>query len=545
MVDIFSRLDEDSIRELHRHYNKINRFVIADLVKRSLYRYPNKPAIIFRDKTYTYRDFEDLTNRFANGLLDLGLNRYDRVAVLTHNTHHQAILWFSILKAGGIMVPINYLLKGDDIKYNIDHSESTIFIVEDDLFDLVRDVVSDMPVVKNFIWSQIGGKEKKPDDWDDVDSVISRSSADSPETVLDIHDVVQISYTSGTESLPKAVMLTNQSLIAEYMSCIIDGGLDSNDIQINAMPLYHGAQQHVFFTPLVWLGGTNILLYNADIKEIMYNIVKYKATTLFLPPTVWIGILRHPEFGTYDLSSLKKGQYGAAKMPPEVLKELMSVLPDIKLWNHYGQTEASPSECILKPEDQLSKSGSCGKAELNLEATLRDDLDNVIKKPGIIGEICTRGPHIMLGYFKGEKKTDDSFRCGWFHTGDLGMFDDDEYITVVDRIKDMVKSGGENVSSLEVEESIYKNKKVEEVAVVGLPHEKWIEAVTAVVVPKNAFKDEITEGEIIQTCKEDLAPFKVPKKVIFTNSLPKSPTGKILKRDIKEIYKDIYHRVSN
>lgn len=540
MIDPFSRLDEDNIRELHKNYNKINRFVIADFIKRSSYRYPHKPAIIFRNKRYTYKEFEEVTNRLANGLLDLGLNRYDRVAVLAHNTHHQAIIWFSILKAGGVMVPINYLLREGDIKYNIDHSESTIFIVEDDLFGLVRDVVSDMPGVKKFIWSQIGGKEEKPDGWDNLDSIISRSNANSPETVLDIHDVVQIPYTSGTEALPKAVMLTNQSLIAEYMSCIIDGGLDANDIQINAMPLYHGAQQHVFFTPLVWLGGTNILLYSADIKEIMDNIEKYKVTTLFLAPTVWIGILRHPDFGKYDLSSLKKGQYGAAKMPPEILKELMEAFPSIKLWNHYGQTEASPSECILKPEDQLLRLGSCGKAELNLEATLRDDLDNVIKEPGVIGEICTRGPHLMLGYFKDKKKTDNVFRCGWFHTGDLGVLDDDGYITVVDRIKDIVKSGGENVSSLEVEEAIYKNKKVEEVAVVGLPHEKWIEAVTAVVVPKDSFKSEITEEEIIRTCKNELAPFKIPKKVIFTDSLPKSPTGKILKRDLREIYKDIY-----
>jgi len=540
MTDIFSKLDEGSIRELHRFYNRVNRFVIADFIERSAYRYPDKHAILFRDKLYTYRDFEEVTNRFANGLLDLGLNRYDRVAVLAHNTHHQAILWFAILKAGGVMVPINYLLRGKDIKYNIDHSESTIFIVEDDLFDLVRDVVSDMPTIKNFIWSRIGGREEKPEGWDDVDSIISKSSADRPELVLDIHDVVQFSYTSGTEALPKAVMLTNQSLVAEYVSCIIDGGLDANDLQINAMPLYHCAQQHVFFNPVVWLGGTNILLYRTDVREIMKMVEKYKATTLFLAPTVWIGILRHPDFGRYDLSSLKKGQYGAAKMPPEILKELMEALPGIKLWNHYGQTEASPSECILKPEDQLSKPGSCGKAELNLEARIRDESDNVIKEPGIIGEITTRGPHIMLGYFKDKRKTDDVFRGGWFHTGDLGVVDNNEYITVVDRKKDMVKSGGENVSSLEVEEAIYSNKKVEEVAVVGLPHEKWIEAVTAIIVPKKEFKDKITEDEIIETCRNELAPFKAPKKVIFTDSLPKTPTGKILKRDIREIYKNIY-----
>ncbi|RZN69130.1 MAG: acyl-CoA synthetase [Candidatus Methanolliviera hydrocarbonicum] len=538
--DIFNELNRENIERLHERYNRLNRFVIADFVRRSAYRYPDKPAIIFRDKRYTYRELEDATNKFANALLDLGLGRFERVAVLAHNTHHQAISWFGILKAGGVMVPINYLLRGRDISYCINHSESTVFVVEDDLFNLVSDVLEEMPPVKRFLWSKIGGKTAKPEGWHDFDELVRRYPADRPDINLDIHDVVQFSYTSGTEALPKAVMLTNQSLIAEYTSAITTGGLDPEDIVINALPLYHCAQQHVFFTPMIWLGGTNILLYDANVKGIFENIQKYKATQLFCPPTVWIGILRDPDFDKYDLGSLKKGAYGAAKMPPEVLLELAKRIEGIRLWNHYGQTELSPSHTILQPEDQMRKPGSAGQGELNTETALLDDDDNIITKPGGVEEIGCRGPHIMLGYFKDQEKTENAFRGGWFHTGDLGVLDEDRYVEVVDRKKDTVKTGGENVSSLGVEEAIYKNKNVEEVAVIGLPHEKWIEAVTAIVVPREEAKGKLTEEEIIETCKKELAPFKVPKRVIIVDSLPKTPTGKLLKRTMREIYKDFY-----
>ena len=438
------------------------------------------------------------------------------------------------------MVPINYLLRGKDISYCMNHSESTVFVVEDDLFDLVSDVLDDMPTVKQFVWSKIGGEKSKPEGWHDFDELLERYPTDRPDINLDIHDVVQFAYTSGTETLPKATMLTNQSLISAYVGVIEVGGVDHDDIMINALPLFHAAQRDVFFMPCIWAGGTNILLYSADIKEILENIQKYKATQLFCPPTVWIGILRHPDFDKYDLSSLKKGAYGAAKMPPEVLLELGKRIEGIRLWNHYGQTELSPTHTILRPEDQLKKPGSAGKGMLNLETTLLDDDDKIIAKPGVVGEIACTGPQVMLGYFKDEEKTENAFKSGWFHSGDLGVLDEDNDVEVVDRKKDMVKTGGENVSSLEVEEAIYKNKKVEEVAIVGLPHEKWIEAVTAIVVPREEAKGKLTEEEIIETCKKELAPFKVPKRVTIVDALPKIPTGKVLKRTMREIYKDFY-----
>ena len=289
--------------------------------------------------------------------------------------------------------------------------------------------------------------------------------------------------------------------------------------------------------PMFYLGGTNILI-KPDIVQMLENVQKWKATMLFAPPTVWIGILRHPDFDKYDLSTLKKLYYGAAIMPTEIIKELFDKFKGAKLYNAYGQTELAPLHTILDSEYALDKLGSVGKGVLNMMTRLEDDFGTPIDIPGIIGEICGKGPHTMMMYFKDFEKTEEAMRGGWFHSGDLGIMDEDKFITVVDRKKDMVKTGGENVSSREVEEAIYKDNRIEEVAVIGLAHPKWIEAVTAAVVVKKG--ESVTEEEIIELCKKNLAPFKVPKKVIFMDALPKSPTGKLLKRELRTKYGDLF-----
>ena len=354
---------------------------------------------------------------------------------------------------------------------------------------------------------------------------------------LYIEDPVQMTYTSGTESLPKGVVLTNQSLMAQYMGCILEGEFRQEDVSVNAMPIFHCAQRDVFMTPLFWVGATNVMLPVAEVPKILEAIESHRATVFFAPPTVWIGMLRHPAFEKRDLSSLRKGYYGASIMPVEILKEIQQRLPSCqRLYNFYGQTELSPYHTLLKPEDQLAKAGSAGQSGINMETVLIDDDGNHVEEPNAPGEICGRGPHAMLMYFKDPEKTEAAMEGGWFHSGDVGIYDEDKYVTVVDRKKDMVKTGGENVSSREVEEVIYRYPGVSEVAVVGLPHPKWVEAVTAVVIPKPG--EKLDEGEIIAHCKKELAGFKVPKVVVVADELPKTPTGKILKRDLRNAYAD-------
>jgi fatty-acyl-CoA synthase len=536
----FSGLNKDNLEFLMNRYNKVNRWVIADMIRRSRYHYPDKAALIFGDKRLTYSEMEDECNRVANALLDLGIEKYDRVAVLAHNTIHHVLTWFGCCKAGAVYLAINYLLRGKDITYCINHSESKVFIVEDALYDLVKDVLNDMPTVKTLIWSNQGaGRHSENDRFKEFDSWYKAYPATEPDTLLRIEDPCQMTYTSGTESLPKGVIIGNQSLMAQYMGCIADGKYESSDVNVNALPIFHCAQRDVFMNPVFWVGGTNVLI-TPDAGQILKAIAEYKASMFFAPPTVWIGILRHPDFGKYDLSGLKKCYYGASIMPVEVLKEMMERLPGCQIYNYYGQTELAPYHTILKAEDAMRKLGSAGMGGLNMETRLEGDDGNPLDKSGVPGEICGKGPHALIMYFKDPEKTEAVMKGGWFHSGDVGVSDEDRYISVVDRKKDMIKTGGENVSTREVEEVIYLDNRVQEVAVIGVSHPAWVEAVTAIVVPRQGQK--ISEEEIVALCKKELAPFKVPKKVVIADALPKTPTGKILKREMRGTYKNLFSK---
>lgn len=536
---LYNQLDRTTVQFLRQRYNGVTRWVIADLIRRSAYRYPDKPALIFGDQTLTYAQLEAASNRVAQGLLDLGLKRYDRVAILAHNTIHHVLTWLGTAKAGGVYLAINYLLRGKDISYCINHSEASIFVVEDALQGLVADVLDEMPTVRHRIWSDQGTGEAAPEGWIDFNSWMDAQGSEQPGLDLYIEDPVQMTYTSGTEALPKGVVLTNQSLMAQYMGTIVDGEYRSDDININALPIFHCAQRDVFLTPFLWLGATNVLLATADMPTILNTIETHKATVFFAPPTVWIGLLRHPDFDQHDLSSLRKGYYGASIMPVEVLKEIQRRLPSCnRLYNYYGQTELSPYHTVLKPADQLTKPGSAGMGGLNMETSLLDEACRPVVDVDVPGEISGRGPHALLMYFKDPDKTEEAMLGGWFHSGDVGIYDEDRYVTVVDRKKDMVKTGGENVSTREVEEVIYTDPRVSEVAVIGVAHPKWVEAVTAVVVPKAG--ETIESDEIVTLCKKELAAFKVPKAVMIVDALPKTPTGKILKRDLRKTHAGIF-----
>ena len=347
--------------------------------------------------------------------------------------------------------------------------------------------------------------------------------------------LAQIVYTSGTESLPKGAMLTHEAVAWEYVSCVIEGEMSAGDVMLHALPLYHCAQLDVFLGPAVYLGCTNIITGQPKPEVILPLIAAHKVSSFFAPPSIWIALMRSPLFEQTDFSTLAKGYYGASIMPVEVLKEMQHRLPGVRLWNFYGQTEIAPLATVLKPEDQFRKAGSAGKPVLNVETRVVDDAMHDVK-PGEVGEIVHRSPQLLAGYFNDAEKTAAAFHGGWFHSGDLATVDDEGYITVVDRKKDMIKSGGENVASREVEETIYRLPAVSEVAVIGLPDPYWIEAVTAIVVVKAG--QQLDELAVIAHCRQHMAGFKVPKRVLFTDALPKNPSGKLLKRELRKRYEN-------
>ena len=328
-------------------------------------------------------------------------------------------------------------------------------------------------------------------------------------------------------------MLTHDAVLWQYVSCIVDAGIASDDLALHALPLYHCAQLDVFLGPSIYVGATNVITARPVPDNLLPLIERHRISSFFAPPTVWIGLLRSPLFERTDLSSLRKGYYGASIMPVEVLRELAQRLPKVRLWNLYGQTEIAPLATMLGPEDQLRKPGSCGRAVLNVETRVVDAAMRDVA-PGAVGEIVHRSPHLMLGYFHDDRRTAAAFEGGWFHSGDLATIDAEGYITVVDRKKDMIKTGGENVASREVEETIYGLPQVSEVAVVGVPHPRWVEAVVAVIVVKSG--QSLSEDQVLAHCAHSMAGFKTPKRVIFTETLPKNPSGKLLKRELRQAY---------
>ncbi|MDL4819082.1 acyl-CoA synthetase [Actinomadura opuntiae] len=501
----------------------------GDLLHRTARRYPGKLAVVSGEVRFTYAEFDAAVNRAANALAERGLGKGDRLALLSHNCWQYAVLAFATAKLGVVLVPVNFMLGADEIAYILGHSGASGIVAEGALVPTAEKALATAGV-DGGVRGRIGGAA---DGWEDVDGWCREGSAAAPEVPVGDDDPLRLMYTSGTESRPKGVMLTSRSLISQYVSCIVDGEMSADDVEVHALPMYHCAQLDCFFSVDVYLGATSVILPGPDPALLLETIEREKVTKLFCPPTVWISLLRHPDFDRRDLSSLRKGYYGASAMPVEVLRELLRRLPDVRLWNFYGQTEMAPLATILRPDEQLERAGSAGRAAVNVETMLVDDLGNPVAA-GEVGEIVHRSPHAALGYYNDEDKTEEAFRGGWFHSGDLGVMTEDGYLSVVDRKKDMIKTGGENVASREVEEAIYELDGVAEVAVFGIAHPRWIEAVTAVVVPKPGAA--LSVDDVHAHVRERLAGYKRPKYVVLAESLPKNPSGKILKRELRGLH---------
>jgi fatty-acyl-CoA synthase len=436
------------------------------------------------------------------------------------------------MRLGVVMVPINFMLQADDVAFILNHSGARMLATDSGMAEVGRKAAALAPHVSEFVWLPSEEESAPVEGMTNVLALIE-AGGEPPGIGPESPDVAQIVYTSGTESRPKGVQLTHDAILWQYVSCMVDASISGDDVAVHALPLYHCAQLDVFLGPSIYAGGVNIVTAKPVPDNIFRLIGRERATSFFAPPTVWISMLRSPGFDAADLSSLRKGYYGASIMPVEVLREMARRMQDVRLWNLYGQTEIAPLATMLGPEDQLRKPGSCGRPVLNVETRVVDDKMRDVK-PGEVGEIVHRSPHLMTGYYKDEEKTAEAFRGGWFHSGDLATVDAEGFISVVDRKKDMIKTGGENVASREVEEAIYRLAGVSEVAVIGVPHPHWVEAVVAVIVPKA--DASLAERQVLAFAHAHLATFKVPKRVVFADALPKNPSGKILKRELREAH---------
>ncbi|WP_028644666.1 fatty acyl-CoA synthetase [Nocardioides sp. URHA0020] len=517
------------------HVDQARHQTLGDLPRRTAQRSPDKAAVVDGDVRLTFAELDAVVDRAAAALQQAGLGVGDRLALLSHNSWQYVVLDFACARAGVVLVPVNFMLGADEIAFILDHSGATAFVVEDGLLPVAEQALASTAgaVTTRAVVRLAGGDV--PTGWSDL-----RGWLDRPGTpyavVLGDDDPVRMMFTSGTESRPKGALLSSRSLLWQYVSCVVDGRMRADDVELHTMPLYHCAQLDCFLGVDVYLGATSIILPAPEPGAILRAIAEHRVTKFFAPPTIWIGLLRHPDFDDADLSSLRTGYYGASPMPVAVLEEMRRRLPDVDLWNFYGQTEMSPLATILGPEEQLTYPGSAGRAALNVETRIVDDRDEPVPA-GTVGEIVHRSPHATLGYYRDEAKTAEAFRGGWFHSGDLGYLDEGGRLYVVDRKKDMIKTGGENVASREVEEAIYLLDGVAEVAVFGVDHPRWVEAVAAVVVPKAGAS--LTPEAVIAHTRSVLAGFKTPKHVVVVEALPKNPSGKILKRQLRAEHADL------
>ena len=518
---------------------------IADIPTRSAQRYADKIAFIDGHTQLSYREFKQTVDCVARQLYQSGLRKNDKLLILSHNCWQFPTILYAAAQIGVIAVPINYMLNPKEVRYLFEDAQPSMVVVEDALCETMQEVLNQSPYqcaqrvllhlnTESNITDAMRNEFKQLG-WQDFETLLSSDAAALPEIVLDSTDPIRMMYTSGTESLPKGVLLSSDSLMWQYSSCMIEGEMSAQDREIHAFPLYHCAQLDAFLNVDLLLGATNYIFARFDPAVILKTIAAEKINKLFCPPTAWIALMNHPDFDQTDLSSLQKAYYGASTMPKAVIERLMEKLPEIRFWQFYGQTEMSPLAAVLHPEDHREFADAVGRPALHVETQIMDEDGNILAA-GEVGEIVHRSPQLTIGYHLQAEKTQQSFAHGWFHSGDLGYFNAQGLLYVVDRIKDMVKTGGENVSTREVEDVIYQIPAVKEVAVFALPHAHWVEAVTAAVVLHEGHS--LDEQSLIAFCQQHLSAYKVPKRLILIDQLPKNASGKILKRELKALYSD-------
>ncbi|MFE5621236.1 fatty acyl-CoA synthetase [Streptomyces virginiae] len=486
---------------------------VDGLVRDSARRVPDRLAVRYAGRAWTYAELDAAVTTGAAVLRErYGLAAGDRVATYAHNSDAYLLAFLACARAGLTHVPVNQNLTGEDLAHILDDSGSTLVLADPGLAGRIPDAYPVRPLR------------------DAPGSFLDGLAEPLPfEPDRDPDSLAQLLYTSGTTALPKGAMMTHRALAHEYESAIEALDLAEEDRPVHSLPLYHSAQMHVFLLPYLAVGARNTVV-DAPVAEQVFDLVEAgEADSLFAPPTVWIGLANHQQFAERELGGLRKAYYGASIMPVPVLERLRDRLPGLAFYNCFGQSEIGPLATVLGPREHEGRMDSCGRPVRHVEAKVVDE-DGKDVPDGTAGEVVYRSPQLCLGYWNDPGATERAFRDGWFRSGDLAVRDAEGYFTVVDRVKDVINSGGVLVASRQVEDVLYTHPGVAEAAVVGLPDDRWIEAVTAVVVPRG----EVTEAELMGYAREKLAHFKAPKRVLFVDALPRNASGKILKRELRD-----------
>ncbi len=511
-------------------------------------KWPNKVGAKDLYREFTFKQWNERACRLANAMADMGMKKGDRFAALAYNCVEWMDLYAAAAKGGFVIVPIMFRLSAAEMEYNINHSECKVFIVQGGIdkkdgktfpwIDMVNGMKKNIPTVTSYV--SFGFDAPKYEGFVDYEEAMANASPDEPATTVDAEDIWIILYTSGTTGKPKGVMKSHRSLFSQYFIMIHDHFFSHDDVNLLVMPCCHINSLNYSFVN-TWIGAT-VMCYNMvsfDSEDLLKTFSDHKVTFTSLVPTQYIMMLALPDEvkKKYDLTSIRKLLISSAPARRDTKLGILNMFPNSKLDEAYGSTEAG-CVTILKPEEQLLKLGSCGREIIGTDLLrLYDEEGNLVTEPNKVGEVYSRSPQLFTAYWKDPEKTAAAFKeGGFFSAGDMGYKDEDGYLFLVDRKANMVISGGENIFPSEVENCVGGHEKVKDVAVIGVPHEKWGETLLAVIVLHAG--QTATPEEISAYCKGKIAGFKIPKQVVFIKDeeMPKTPTGKILHRVLREKY---------
>ncbi len=518
--------------------NLIDRIAIGDIFRRRAASNPNQSALVEhregRRLSYTHLELNQTLNKVADTLTQLGIKPGDKVALASPNSIEFSLIIYGCMKAGVVVVPLNYLQGQSDLVYTINHCEAKAIFIEDSLLEKFQQCKDKFTTLQHWIVVPVTGC-KVAEDSLCFNTLMDNACADEKNVEIYDRDTLQILYTSGTTSKPKGVETSHLALFVNSMSAAIELGMGKNSVGTSAMPMFHCAQ-HLVSTALLHTGGSLVIFREFNPKSFLEVIEKEKIEFIFLIPLMWKALLDVPNLEQYDLSSVIAGMYAMTPIDHPSLLRLKEVF-DCPFILGSGQTEMTPLTTVFHDEWSHKKGNYWGEAVLTTDQAIMND-NGVLLPDGEIGEIVWRGPAAMTGYYKDPNATAEASKFGWHHSGDLGYFDEDHQLMFVDRKKDMIKTGGENVPSIKVERIVMSHPNVAGVTVIGLPHPRWTEAVTAVVMIKPG--TELTEKELVELCKSELAGYEVPKRIIFVDDIAKTATGKFLKAPLRKEYEALY-----
>jgi fatty-acyl-CoA synthase len=504
-------------------------------------QYAPKTAVVCGDDRFTYAEFASRATRLAGALQNAGIRAGERVAFLSTNCHRLLEAYYGVLEAGAVLLPLNIRLSSDELAYILNDAGATILFIEKGFLPIVESFRSKLSTVKQFVLLDAEPQESwlAPQNYEKMIAAAQPVKIDI--TTVDENAVAELFYTSGTSANPKGVMLTHRNIYLHALNACISIHAEPNPVELHTIPLFHANGWGVAHS-LTFLGGKHVMIHRFDPIEVFRLIEKEGAQTCSLVPIMATVLVNCPERTKYNLSSLKRATIGGAASSPTLIREVEEKLGCL-CFSGYGLTETSPtlSLAMMKPgleatgEERYVREAMTGYPILGVEMRVVDPNDQDVPHDGkSIGELIARGDGIMKGYWNQPESSAEALRGGWFHTGDMATVDKDGCFLIVDRKKDIIVSGGENISSLELEKILLAHPAVLEACVIPVPDQKWGEVARALIVLKP--EAQLTEAELLEFSRSHLAHYKCPRAVDFVESLPKTGTGKILKKDLRKKY---------